>query len=162
MLPVDLSIRYSFLTVSRTSRQLKHFTLRSIEGLLALENHSTLATVSCNVFLQAGDGHRHFVRQAPFLLPRELALSRVSRLAAVSEKAAHAITGFLELTFEPSMLGTRYRQGREGTHEAPVENIEEESSRKANKRQILFSPTVRSRTIIATLADDSSLEGASA
>jgi hypothetical protein len=95
--------------------------------------------VSCDVFLQAGDGHRHFVRQAPFLLPRDPALSRVSRLAAVSEKAAHAITGLLELTFEPSMLWTRYRQGREGTHEAPVENIEEEGSRKANKRQTLFN-----------------------
>src|SRR6266403_5856338 len=107
-----------------------------------------LATVSCNVFLQAGDGHRHFVRQAPFLLPRELALSRVRRPPATRKKAAHAITSFLELTFEPSMLWTRYRQGREGTHEAPVENIEEESNRKANKRQTVFSPTVRFRTML--------------
>jgi hypothetical protein len=79
------------------------------------------------VFLQAGDGHRHFVRQTPLLLPRELALPKVDHIVAGRQKTAQAITGFLELTFEPSMLWTGYRQGREGTHEAPVENVEKES-----------------------------------
>ncbi len=35
-----------------------------------LHKGSTFATVGCGVFLQAGDGHGHLVRQAPFLGPR--------------------------------------------------------------------------------------------
>ena len=31
------------------------------------------ATVGCGVFLQAGDGHGHLVRQTPFLFARDLA-----------------------------------------------------------------------------------------
>ncbi len=38
-----------------------------------LHKGSTFATVGCGVFLQAGDGHGHLVRQAPFLLAREFA-----------------------------------------------------------------------------------------
>jgi len=51
--------------------------------------------VSRNVFLKAGYGHGHLVRQGSFLRAREL---------PQAEQAAHAITGFLELPFEPSML----------------------------------------------------------
>jgi len=90
--------------------------------------------VNCDVFLQAGDDHGHLVRQASFLLARELSQAK---------QAAHAITGFLELTFEPSMLWTTDSIGRRGAHQAPVENVEEQCSRKANKRQTLFSLIVR-------------------
>ena len=55
------------------------------------------ATVTCNVFLKAGDGHSHLVRQASFLLPREFAQPHL---------ASHAITGLEVLVFEPSMLWT--------------------------------------------------------
>jgi hypothetical protein len=41
------------------------------------------------------------------------------------------------------MFRTTYGQGREQTHQAPVENREEQSSIKANKKQILFSPYIR-------------------
>jgi hypothetical protein len=37
---------------------------------------------------------------------------------------AKAITGFLELAFEPIMLGTANRMGRSGAHQAPVENVD--------------------------------------
>jgi hypothetical protein len=93
-------------------------------------NRSTFATVGCDVFLQAGYGHCHLVRQVSFLLPREL---------PQAEQAAHAITAFLELSFEPSMLWATHSIGRREAHQAPVENVEEQCSRKANKRQILFS-----------------------
>ena len=43
------------------------------------------ATVTCNVFLKAGDGHSHLVRQASFLLPREFAQPHL---------ASHAITAW--------------------------------------------------------------------
>jgi hypothetical protein len=76
--------------------------------------------MSGNVFLQAGDGHSQVVRQASFLLAREFAQPK---------QIAHAITSLLELTFEPSMLRTANRIGRRGAHEAPVENVEEESNR---------------------------------
>jgi hypothetical protein len=86
------------------------------------------------MFLQAGYGHGHFVRQGALLGAREL---------SQAEQAAHAITGLLKLPFEPSMLWTTDRIGRRGAHRAPVENVEEQGSRKANKRQTLFSPIVR-------------------
>jgi hypothetical protein len=87
------------------------------------------------MFLQAGYGHGHVVRQGSLLGAREL---------PQAEQAAHAITGLLKLPFEPSMLWTADSIGRRGAHRAPVENVEEQCSRKANKRQILFSPIVRS------------------
>jgi hypothetical protein len=86
------------------------------------------------MFLQAGYGHGHFVRQGSLLGAREL---------PQAEQAAHAITGLLKLPFEPSMLWTADSIGRRGAHRAPVENVEEQGSRKANKRQTLFSPIVR-------------------
>ena len=86
------------------------------------------------MFLQAGYGHGHFVRQGSLLGAREL---------PQAEQAAHAITGLLKLPFEPSMLWTADSTGRRGAHRAPVENVEEQCSRKANKRQTLFSPIVR-------------------
>ena len=95
------------------------------------------------MFLKAGYGHGHLVRQGSFLRAREL---------PQAEQAAHAITGFLELPFEPSMLfalrsgeaaDTAYSTGRRGAHQAPVENVEEQCSREANKRQTLFSSGVR-------------------
>jgi hypothetical protein len=86
------------------------------------------------MFLQAGYGHGHFVRQGSLLGAREL---------PQAEQAAHAITGLLKLPFEPSMLWTADSIGRRGAHRAPVENVEEQCSSKANKRQTLFSPIVR-------------------
>jgi hypothetical protein len=99
-----------------------------------------LATVRRDVFLQAGNGHGHLVRQAPFLFPCQL---------APTDQTSHAVTGFLELTFEPSMLWTTNRMGRKRAHPAPVENVEGEVSRKANKRQTLFSPIIRHWLVIA-------------
>jgi hypothetical protein len=87
------------------------------------------------MFLQTGYGHGHLVRQGSLLGAREL---------SQAEQAAHAITGLLKLSFEPSMLWTADSIGRGGAHRAPVENVEEQCSRKANKRQTLFSPIVRS------------------
>jgi hypothetical protein len=92
------------------------------------------------MFLQAGYGHGHFVRQGSLLGAREL---------PQAEQAAHAITGFLKLPFEPSMLWTADSIGRRGAHRAPVENVEEQCSSKANKRQTLFSPIVRSPAVLA-------------
>src|ERR1700752_3272804 len=43
---------------------------------------------------------------------------------------------------------TAYRIGRSGAHKAPVENAEGEVSKKANKRQTLFSPIVRYWTVL--------------
>jgi hypothetical protein len=94
----------------------------------------TFATVGCQVFLQAGDGHCHIVCQAAFL---------ESGQSAQANQVAHSIAGCEVLVFEPSMLWTRDSVGREGAHEAPVENVEEQNSREANKRQTLFSPIVR-------------------
>ena len=77
------------------------------------KNLSAFATVGCGVFLQAGNGHCHLVRQATFLVPRQL---------AQPNEITHAITGCEVLVFEPSMLWTANRIGRRGAHEAPVEN----------------------------------------
>jgi hypothetical protein len=99
------------------------------------------ATMGCKVFLQAGDGHGHLVRQGSFLSAREFAQAK---------QITHAITRFLELTFEPSMVWAAPSIGRRGAHKAPVENAEGESSREANKRQILFSPIVRCSVDIKT------------
>jgi hypothetical protein len=52
-------------------------------------------------------------------------------------------TGFGQIAFELIMLGTAYSKVRNNAHGAPVENHEEQSTRRANKRQILFSPIVR-------------------
>jgi hypothetical protein len=41
------------------------------------------------------------------------------------------------------MLWTTNRMGRKRAHPAPVENVEGEVSKKANKRQTLFSPIIR-------------------
>jgi hypothetical protein len=92
------------------------------------------------MFLQAGYGHGHFVRQGSLLGAREL---------SQAEQAAHAITGLLKLPFEPSMLWTADSIGRRGAHRAPVENVEEQCSRKANKRQIVFSPIVRLPAVVS-------------
>ena len=92
------------------------------------------------MFLQAGYGHGHFVRQGSLLGAREL---------PQAGQAAHAITGLLKLPFEPSMLWTADSIGRREAHRAPVENVEEQCSRKANKRQTLFSPIVRSEVGLA-------------
>src|SRR6266478_3480328 len=86
------------------------------------------------MFLQAGYGHGHVVRQGSLLGAREL---------PQAEQAAHAITGLLELPFEPSMLWTADSIGRRGAHRAPVENVEAQCTRKANKRQTLFSLILR-------------------
>src|SRR6266853_3982450 len=94
----------------------------------------------CAMFLQAGYGHGHLVRQGSLLGAREL---------SQAEQAAHAITGLLKLPFEPSMLWTAASIGRRGAHRAPVENVEEQCSRKANKRQTLFSPIVRLPAVLA-------------
>ena len=102
----------------------------------ATENRSAFATVCGDMFLQAGYGHGHFVRQGSLLGAREL---------PQAEQATHAITGLLKLPFEPSMLWTADSIGRRGAHQAPVENVEEQCSRKANKKQILFSPFIRSK-----------------
>jgi hypothetical protein len=53
------------------------------------------------------------------------------------------VTSFGQIAFELVMLGTAYRKVRDNAHEAPVENCQGQSSRRANKRQILFSPVVR-------------------
>jgi hypothetical protein len=90
--------------------------------------------VGSDVFLQAGDGHGHLIRQAPLLEAREL---------PTAKQISHAAASLLELTFEPSMLRAADSIGREGAHEAPVENTEEEGSRQANKKQIVFSLYVR-------------------
>jgi hypothetical protein len=100
----------------------------------ATEPLLTFATVCCQVFLQAGNGHCHVVRQAAFL---------ESGQNAQANQVAQAIAGCEVLVFEPSMLWTRDSVGREGAHEAPVENVAEENSREANKKQMLFSPIVR-------------------
>jgi hypothetical protein len=89
------------------------------------------------VFLQAGDGHCHAVRQAAFLVlfgsrraadPRPCAQANVSRATAASKKVAQTVAGYEVLVFEPSMLWTANRIGREGAHEAPVENVEQQNS----------------------------------
>jgi hypothetical protein len=95
------------------------------------------------MFLQAGYGHGHFVRQGSLLGAREL---------PQAEQAAHAITGLLKLPFEPSMLWTADSIGRRGAHRAPVENVEEQCSSKANKRQTLFSPIVRLPAVSAAFS----------
>jgi hypothetical protein len=92
------------------------------------------ATVLGDMLLQAGDGHGHSNRQLPLL---------GSRQAPKPNQAAHPVARLDELAFEPSMFRTTYRQGREQTHRAPVENRERQSSIKANKKQTLFSPYIR-------------------
>jgi hypothetical protein len=93
-----------------------------------------LATVFGDMLLQAGDGHGHSNRQLPLLGRRE---------APEPNQAPHPVARLDELAFEPSMFRTTYRQGREQTHQAPVENREKQSNIKANKKQILFSPYIR-------------------
>jgi hypothetical protein len=81
------------------------------------------------MLLQAGDGHSHPNRQLPLFGRRE---------APKPNQAPHPVTRLEEFAFEPSMFRTTYRQGREQTHWAPVENREKQNSIKANKKQTLF------------------------
>jgi hypothetical protein len=87
------------------------------------------------VFLDAGNGHRHCVRQATLLATGQ---------SAQPGKIAQAVTSRSEFLFEPSMLRTLHKPGRRGAHGAPVENAEEEVSmegeRKANIIFALDSP----------------------
>ena len=85
-----------------------------------LQKTSTFATVRRDVFLQAGYGHGHFIRQGPLLGAREFPQVK---------QVTHAITGLLELAFEPSMLWAADSIGRRRAHQAPVENVEEQCSR---------------------------------
>jgi hypothetical protein len=93
-----------------------------------------LATVLGDMLLQAGDGHGHSNRQLPLLGGRQ---------APKPNQAPHPVARLDELAFEPSMFRTTYRQGREQTHQAPVENREKQNSIMANKKQIVFSPYIR-------------------
>jgi hypothetical protein len=86
-------------------------------------------TVLGDMLLQAGDGHGHANRQLPLLGRRE---------APEPNQAPHPVARLEELAFEPSMFRTTYRQGREQTHRAPVENRERQNNIKANKKQTLF------------------------
>jgi hypothetical protein len=88
-----------------------------------------LATVLGDMLLQAGDGHGHANRQLSLLGRRE---------ASKPNQAPHPVARLEELAFEPSMFRTTYGQGRERTHQAPVENREQQNSIKANKKQTLF------------------------
>ncbi|HXC88413.1 MAG TPA: hypothetical protein VNU23_11540 [Candidatus Cybelea sp.] len=92
------------------------------------------ATVLGDMLLQTGDGHGHSNRQLPLLGRRE---------AAEPNQAPHPVARLDELAFEPSMFRTTYRQGRDQTHRAPVENREKQSNIKAKKKQIVFSPYIR-------------------
>jgi hypothetical protein len=94
----------------------------------------TLATVLGDMLLQAGDGHGQSNRQLPLFGRRE---------APEPNQAPHPVARLDELAFEPSMFRTSYRQSREQTHRAPVENREKQNSIKANKKQIVFSPYIR-------------------
>jgi hypothetical protein len=78
-----------------------------------------LATVLGDMLLQAGDGHGHSNRQLPLLGGRQ---------AAKPNQAPHPVAHLDELAFEPSMFRTTYRQSREQTHRAPVENREKQNS----------------------------------
>jgi hypothetical protein len=93
-----------------------------------------LATVLGDMLLQAGDGHGQSNRQLPLFGRRE---------APEPNQAPHPVARLDELAFEPSMFRTSYRQSREQTHRAPVENREKQNSIKANKKQIVFSPYIR-------------------
>src|SRR5580698_6228652 len=106
-----------------------------------------LATVPGDMLLQAGNGHGHPNRQLPLLGGRQ---------AAKPNQAPHPVARLDELTFEPSMFRTTYGQGRERTHQAPVENREKQSNIKANKKQILFSLFVRHKraALFAHSTDD--------
>jgi hypothetical protein len=86
------------------------------------------------MLLQAGDGHGQSNRQLPLFGRRE---------APEPNQAPHPVARLDELAFETSMFRTTYRQSREQTHRAPVENREKQNSIKANKKQILFSPYIR-------------------
>jgi hypothetical protein len=90
-----------------------------------------LATVLGDMLLQTGDGHGHANRQLPLLGRRQ---------APKPNQAPHPVARLDELAFEPSMFRTTYGQGRERTHQAPVENRERQNSIKANKKQIVFLP----------------------
>src|SRR5579862_1203280 len=82
------------------------------------------------VLLQPGDGPGYVIRQAALLQSSDL---------PQAQQIAHPVSSGDVLLFEPSTLRTTNSQGRSGAHGAPVENAEEESSIKANKRQTLFS-----------------------
>jgi hypothetical protein len=86
-------------------------------------------TVLGDMLLQAGDGHSHANRQLPLFGRRE---------APEPNQPPHPVAGQNEFAFEPSMFRTTYRQGREQTHRAPVENREKQNSIKAKKKQTLF------------------------
>jgi len=87
------------------------------------------ATVLGDMLLQAGDGHRHPHRQLPLFGGLQF---------PEPNQAPHPVARLDELAFEPSMFRTTYRQGRERTHHAPVENREGQNSIKAKKKQTLF------------------------
>jgi hypothetical protein len=94
----------------------------------------TLTTVLGLVLLDPGDGHGHPVHEMLLLRRRQ---------APEPGKRPKPVARLLELRFQSLMLGTAYRKDEERRHRAPVENDEGESSRKANKKQTVFSPYVR-------------------
>jgi hypothetical protein len=83
------------------------------------------------MLFQPSDGYGQFIGQPPLFDPRQF---------PQPPQTSHPIAGRLVLFFEPSMLRTRDSTGRRGAHEAPVENVAGESSKKAKEKQILFSP----------------------
>jgi hypothetical protein len=89
----------------------------------------TLTTVLGLVLLDPGDGHGHPVGKMLFLRRGQ---------APEPGKGPQPVARLLELRFQSRLLGTAYRKEERGRHRAPVENDEEESSMRANKRQTLF------------------------
>jgi hypothetical protein len=52
--------------------------------------------------------------------------------------------------------------GRKRAHPAPVENVEDEVSKKANKRQTLFSPIIRHWLVLPLALRNAPFSGGSA
>jgi hypothetical protein len=75
----------------------------TLNHVLAAETSALLpafATVFGNMFLQPGNRHGHSIRQLPLFRPGYL---------PQSDQAAHPISGFDVLAFEPSMFRTSHR-----------------------------------------------------
>lgn len=105
-------------------------TTRSTQHLAGLNKLAlALTTVLRDVFLQAGDGHRHPYRQLPLFGGRQV---------PEPYQPPHPIARLDELAFEPSMFRTSYRQPRRRAHPAPVESRDSQTTIKANKKQTFF------------------------
>jgi hypothetical protein len=126
--------RLQHKVVARDTAELKYYDLiYSSRYAFFIRAKQPLAlaftTMLGDMLLQAGDGHSHPNRQLPLVGRRE---------APKPNQAPHPVARLDEFAFEPSMFRTTYRQGREQTHRAPVENRERQNSIKANKKQTLF------------------------